>query len=177
MGAGASKAARRLPTKAPTSTAASAPGAAEAAMRAAQAAAAEQAASDSAAERAGAQARTIEYGRTQERGGMGKAPFSGEKDDRESREEEGRVGERGRLARRRRDQEGRSSARNRRRARLHLRSKRPELIAEILKDGMDPQFMANLSRMGQVAVPEPAIQIVSRAHFPPFPPTPYRQAL
>lgn len=35
------------------------------------------------------------------------------------------------------------------------------LTAEIIKDGMDPQFMANLSRMGQVAVPEPAVQIVS----------------
>jgi hypothetical protein len=35
------------------------------------------------------------------------------------------------------------------------------LTAEILKDGMDPQFLANLSRMGQVKVPEASVQVVS----------------
>lgn len=71
MGAGTSKAARRLPTKAPTTTPS---GSADAAMRVGRAAAAEQAAADAAQE----DARNMEYGSRP----LADAPFSGEKDDR-----------------------------------------------------------------------------------------------
>ncbi|BEI95109.1 hypothetical protein CcaverHIS631_0100580 [Cutaneotrichosporon cavernicola] len=113
MGAGASKAARRLPTKAPTGTTT---GSSDAAMRAARAAAAEQAASDAVQEQATAQqARGLEYGSGSRAPRVEDAPFSGEKDE------------------------------------------------QILKDGMDPQFLANLARMGQVKVPDAAVQIPARA--------------
>lgn len=91
MGAGASKAARRLPTKAPTTTTS---GSADAAMRAGRAAAAEQAAADAQqSQQAQQQPRGLEYGSQQpQKQGIeyGRppraedAPFSGEKDDRGS---------------------------------------------------------------------------------------------
>ncbi|CAK9783993.1 hypothetical protein CC85DRAFT_264802 [Cutaneotrichosporon oleaginosum] len=108
MGAGASKAARRLPTKAPTATTS---GTADAAMRASRAAAAEQAAADAAQPPPQPASRGLEYGSPRAED----APFSGEKDD------------------------------------------------QILRDGMDPQFLANLSRMGQVRVPEASVQVPARA--------------
>ncbi|GMK55055.1 hypothetical protein CspeluHIS016_0201110 [Cutaneotrichosporon spelunceum] len=111
MGAGASKAARRLPTNAPTGATT---GTADAAMRAARAAAAEQAAADAVQQQQQQKqdARAMEYSSRPPR--AEDAPFSGEKDE------------------------------------------------QILKDGMDPQFLANLARMGQVKVPEAGVQIPAR---------------